>query len=131
MDTRTETVTDPATSPHADEAAADATERTARTARNASPGRADAAGADASASPLLDAADVLLVYDGECPACDNYCRVVRIREDVGRLVIVDAREDTPIMREITAAGLDIDEGMVLKLGERLYYGQATRSTCSR
>ena len=70
----------------------------------------------------LEQADVLLVYDGECPACDNYCRVMRIREDVGRLVIVDAREDTPIMREITAAGLDIDDGMVLKLGDELYYG---------
>lgn len=70
----------------------------------------------------LEKADVLLVYDGECPACDNYCRVVRIREDIGRLVIVDAREDSPVMQEITAAGLDIDEGMVLKLGESLYYG---------
>ena len=70
----------------------------------------------------LERADVLLVYDGECPACDNYCRVMRIREDVGHLVIVDAREDTPIMSEITAAGLDIDEGMVLKLGGELYYG---------
>ena len=70
----------------------------------------------------LEQADVLLVYDAECPACDNYSRMVRIREDVGRLVIVDAREDTPVMREITAAGLDIDEGMVLKLGGELYYG---------
>ena len=26
------------------------------------------------------------------------------------------------MREITAAGLDIDEGMVLKVGDQLYYG---------
>ena len=74
------------------------------------------------AAERLDTAEVLLVYDAECPACDNYCRLVRIREDVGRLVIVDAREDTPIMREITARGLDIDEGMVLKLGETLYYG---------
>ena len=93
-------------------------------------GRTVASGAPASASapvageggPLLAAADVLLVYDKECPACDNYCRVVRIREDVGNLVIVDAREDSPIMREITAAGLDIDDGMVLKLGDELYYG---------
>ncbi len=26
------------------------------------------------------------------------------------------------MSEITAAGLDIDQGMVLKVGDRLYYG---------
>lgn len=76
---------------------------------------------DAMAAAAADA-DVLLVYDGECPACDNYSRIVRIREDVGRLVLVDAREDTPILREITARGLDIDEGMVLKLGDTLYHG---------
>jgi len=73
-------------------------------------------------TPLLDKADLLLVYDKECPACNNYCKMVRIRESVGQLQLVDAREDTPIMQEITAAGLDIDDGMVLKMGSQLYYG---------
>ncbi len=75
-----------------------------------------------SATPLLDAEPLLLVYDKECPACNNYCQMVRIRESVGQLQLVDARDDTPIMQEITAAGLDIDNGMVLKMGEQLYYG---------
>lgn len=48
--------------------------------------------------------------------------MVRIKESVGRLELVDAREDSPIMQEITAAGLDIDDGMVLKTGDQLYYG---------
>ncbi len=75
-----------------------------------------------SSTPLLDAAPLLLVYDKECPACNNYCQMVRIKESVGRLELVDAREDSPIMQEITAAGLDIDDGMVLKTGDQLYYG---------
>lgn len=66
--------------------------------------------------------EVLLVYDKECPACDNYCRVVRIRKDIGTLRLVDAREDSEVMAEITARGLDIDQGMVLKLDGQLYYG---------
>ena len=33
-----------------------------------------------------------LVYDGECPACDFYCRRVELRDDAGELEIVDARE---------------------------------------
>ncbi len=66
--------------------------------------------------------DIYLVYDKQCPACDNYCQVVRIRESVGNLKIVNARDDTALMQEITAAGLDIDDGMVLKMGEQLYYG---------
>lgn len=65
---------------------------------------------------------IILVYDKECPACDNYCQMVRIREDIGELILVDAREPTPIMDEITALGWDIDQGMVLKIGNRLYYG---------
>ena len=66
--------------------------------------------------------DIFLVYDRECPACNAYCQVVNIRESVGDLRIVDAREDSEIMKEITAQGLDIDQGMVLKIGDQLYYG---------
>ena len=66
--------------------------------------------------------EILLVYDKECPACNNYCQVVRIRESVGDLKIVNARDDSEVMREITGQGHDIDEGMVLKMGGQLYYG---------
>jgi len=75
-----------------------------------------------SSTPLLDTAPLLLVYDKECPACNNFSQMIRIKESVGRLELVDAREDTQIMQEITAAGLDIDNGMVLKMGDQLYYG---------
>ena len=65
---------------------------------------------------------IILVYDKECPACNNYCQYVRLRETVGELHIVNARDNHAIMQEITAAGLDIDQGMVLKVGGKLYYG---------
>ena len=70
----------------------------------------------------MEAPEVLVVYDKQCPACDYYCNMVRIRESVGRLVLVDARDGGPVMDEITAAGLDIDQGMVVKVGRQLYYG---------
>ena len=66
--------------------------------------------------------EILLVYDKQCPLCDNYCRMVRIRESVGELRLIDAREGGVVMDEITARGWDIDQGMVLKMGEQLYYG---------
>ena len=66
--------------------------------------------------------EVLLVYDRECPACNVYCQVVKIRESVGNLRIVDARENSEVLHEITAEGLDIDQGVVLKMGDQLYYG---------
>ena len=63
-----------------------------------------------------------LVYDWQCPACHLYCRLLRIREDDGRFRLVDARGNPPVMNEITAQGLDIDQGMVLKMDDRFYYG---------
>ena len=66
--------------------------------------------------------EILLVYDKECPACNNYCQIVRIREDIGNLKIVDARKESDVRDEITKMGLDIDQGMVLKLNNKIYYG---------
>lgn len=66
--------------------------------------------------------EILLVYDAECPVCDAYCRMVRLREPVGTLRLVNARDPSAILDEITAQGLDIDQGMVLKVDNVLYYG---------
>lgn len=63
-----------------------------------------------------------LIYDKQCPICENYCQMVRIKESVGELVLIDARSDNAIIQEITLAGLDIDQGMVLKMEGNLYYG---------
>lgn len=68
------------------------------------------------------AGEILLVYDWECPACDAYCHWVRVRPSAGRLRLVNARESTAVTEEITEAGLDIDQGMVVKMGGQLYYG---------
>lgn len=70
----------------------------------------------------MEVKEILLVYDEECPVCDDYCRRVRVEDSVGRLRLVNARESSAVMEQITAAGLDIDQGMVLKLDEVLYYG---------
>lgn len=66
--------------------------------------------------------EILLIYDKGCPACHYYCQIVRIRQSVGTLKIIDAREGSDVMKKITAQGLDIDQGMVLKMGDKFYYG---------
>lgn len=71
---------------------------------------------------MVRAREILLVYDRECPVCDAYCRMARIRESAGALRLVNARDRGAILGEITARGLDIDQGMVLKVEDVLYYG---------
>lgn len=72
------------------------------------------------AQPKRD--ELELVYDGKCPVCSAYCLGLKQETKNEALVLVDAREPSPIMKEINAKGLDIDEGMVLKADGRLFYG---------
>lgn len=62
-----------------------------------------------------------LVYDGDCPVCQNYVKFFRVRDNVN-LHLIDARVNFTLRNEIDARGWDIDEGMVLKVGDELYYG---------
>ena len=63
-----------------------------------------------------------LVYDGECPACRNYARLLDARESVGELILVDAREGGAVVDEIRRLGYDLNAGMVLKMNGRRYFG---------
>jgi len=66
--------------------------------------------------------DIKLIYDRECPACHLYCTMVRVRESVGELALIDARTNSQELDAITARGWDIDNGMVLIIGENFFYG---------
>jgi predicted DCC family thiol-disulfide oxidoreductase YuxK len=70
----------------------------------------------------MEQQEIMLVFDKQCPACTYYSRFIRIREQLGEIKIVDARDAGMLMDEITGKGWDIDEGMVLKMGPELYYG---------
>jgi predicted DCC family thiol-disulfide oxidoreductase YuxK len=63
-----------------------------------------------------------VVYDGQCPFCSRYVALLRLRDTLGRVELVNAREGGPIVDEIIAAGLDLDEGMALKMNGHLYHG---------
>ncbi len=68
------------------------------------------------------AEEAWLVYDGECPFCRNYARFLNVRQAVGRLILVNAREGGPLVREIRALPHDLNDGMALKLNGRCYLG---------
>lgn len=65
-----------------------------------------------------------IVYDGQCPFCSRYVALLRLRQALGRVELVDARNGGPLVDEIRSAGLDLNEGMVLKLDGELYHGDA-------
>lgn len=63
-----------------------------------------------------------LIYDGACPFCSAYVRLLRLREAAGEVQLVDARASDSLAADLAAKGLDLDEGMVLEIGDRIYHG---------
>ncbi|HTO63606.1 MAG TPA: DCC1-like thiol-disulfide oxidoreductase family protein [Bradyrhizobium sp.] len=72
---------------------------------------------DANAHPVL-------IYDGECPFCANYVRLLRLRESFPQLELIDARghPDHPAVQRLRDRNLQIDEGMALVDGDTIYHG---------
>lgn len=76
---------------------------------------------------------IWFVYDGECPICQMGATLFKVRQSVGALHIVDARTEAshPVMQEVNTAGLDLDEGMVLKYLGKLYQGEEALSVMAK
>ncbi len=72
---------------------------------------------DRSADPGL-----VIVYDGQCPFCTSYVRMLRLRESFGHVELVDARSDHPAVHRVRERGFDLDEGMALQIGDAYYHG---------
>jgi predicted DCC family thiol-disulfide oxidoreductase YuxK len=63
-----------------------------------------------------------VVYDGECPFCSRYVRILRLRAAVGRIELVDARSDHPIVAFLRERQIDLNEGMAFVQNGQISYG---------
>jgi len=61
-------------------------------------------------------------YDGECPFCSSYVKLARLRRAVGGVELIDARTRPEAVQRFAELGYDIDDGMVVELDGRIYYG---------
>ena len=64
-----------------------------------------------------------IYYDGDCPFCSNYVGLAKLRENVGRVRLVNLRDDPAALAEITTAGIDPDLGMVVDYENKRHVGQ--------
>lgn len=66
--------------------------------------------------------DLTIIYDGECPLCSSYVRMLRLRARVGTVSLVDARSGDASVGAARQAGLDLNAGMVAIWQDKTFYG---------
>ncbi len=64
-----------------------------------------------------------IVYDGHCPFCSAYIRLVRLEAAVGKVDKIDARQHPELVQYLRANGYEINEGMVAIINGAIYFGE--------
>lgn len=69
-----------------------------------------------------DTTRLSIVYDGDCPFCTRFVTMVRLQQAAGPVDLVNARDGGPVVQQVTQAGYDLNLGMAMVDGERIYFG---------
>jgi len=79
----------------------------------------------------MPAASLQIIYDGECPVCDAYFRMHRLKEIGLQVRMTDAREHPELVRDYASRGIDLNRDFVLRLGETEYAGSEAMFVLAR
>ena len=69
----------------------------------------------------MTAKKLKIVYDGDCPFCSRYARLVRLSENF-QVELVNARSASLNANDYTDQDIDLNEGMVVDLDGQSYHG---------
>ena len=69
-----------------------------------------------------DTGPSLVIYDGECIFCQNFVRLVKLRESIGSVELIDARSSDPRVGHYWQAGYDLNSGMLFVHKGKVYHG---------
>jgi predicted DCC family thiol-disulfide oxidoreductase YuxK len=70
----------------------------------------------------VEPAAFVVIYDGQCVFCSAYVRMLRLRDAVGPVHLLDARDSGRASLIKRETGLDLDEGMLAIYGNKIYSG---------
>jgi predicted DCC family thiol-disulfide oxidoreductase YuxK len=70
----------------------------------------------------VDEHNLVIVYDGKCPFCNNYVRLMALKEVAGSVELIDARSAHPLVLRLESLGYVFDDGMAALYGGKIYYG---------
>jgi predicted DCC family thiol-disulfide oxidoreductase YuxK len=63
-----------------------------------------------------------IVYDDECPFCSAYVRLFRLREAIGQVKLIAARERPDLVEAFREAGVSLNDGTAVIHRGEIYWG---------
>ena len=76
--------------------------------------------------------DDFLLFDGDCPVCAAYIAASRLGNSPDAPLPLDARREPALVEAMRRQGLEVNDGMIARVGGRIYYGpEVTRLIAER
>jgi len=69
-----------------------------------------------------DDKNLLIIYDGECPFCSAYAKMLRLQQRFGKVRMISARSNEPELQEVVNLGIKVDNGIIIKWEGRFLQG---------
>ena len=61
---------------------------------------------------------ISVFYDGDCPFCSKYMSMIRLKDTLGEVKLVDLRVNSNVKDELLSQGFNLDKGMVVDIDGR-------------
>ena len=75
--------------------------------------------------------DNYLLYDSECPLCSRFVAMTRLRETLPGFHLIDARDDPALVAFHRSEGREINDGMILAVGDVFHHGADALNSIAR
>jgi predicted DCC family thiol-disulfide oxidoreductase YuxK len=63
-----------------------------------------------------------VVYDGDCPFCSHYAKLLRLRDAAGPVALINARDQHEVVGYVSARGVDLNDEMALVIDGKIFAG---------
>ena len=75
---------------------------------------------------------ITFIYDGECPFCNHFAKLLELKSGIPDISIVDGRENITKIIDLYEKGFDLDKGAILLIGNKIFHGaKAINWICSQ
>ena len=72
---------------------------------------------------IIDKKIMKIIYDGDCPFCSKYVRLIQLKNTVGDVELINARSNTSLTEKLKKLSIDVNQGMVLIDDEDIYFAE--------
>ena len=87
---------------------------------------------DTGINKITMSSESLFIYDGECPFCNKFAQLLKLKSNIPSIKIIDGRQNLAKLTSLYKQGYDLNKGAILIADGKIMHGSiAINWICSK